>query len=151
MHELGLMERFADPALFDGLAFSEKAAGGLITTLMGMGTTFSILVLLWGAIALTSKLIIKGEQKAKAAAALKTQEATSIAVIPPAQSADSAKPITAAEAGNEIVAVLMAAIAASQGHDVLTKLRISKIQRISGSRPTWNAAGSADCVDSRKF
>ncbi len=149
MHELGLMERFADPALFYDLSLGEKAIGGLITTLMGMGTTFVILVMLWGVIALTSKLIMKSEQKAAAVAA-KAKEAPAVAVTPSGARTDS-KVTVDTEGGSEIIAVLMAAIAASQGPDVLSKLRISKIQRISGSRPTWNVAGSGDCVESRRF
>ena len=42
------MERFADPTLFESLTFGEKVAASLVTTLMGMGTTFVILILLWG-------------------------------------------------------------------------------------------------------
>lgn len=62
MQELGLMERFADPALFESLTFGDKVAGSLVTTLMGMGTTFVVLTLLWGVIVFISGLIRKAEQ-----------------------------------------------------------------------------------------
>lgn len=144
MQELGLMERFADPALFESLTFGEKISGGLVTTLMGMGTTFVILTILWFIIAMTSKLIIKSEAKAKTA--LETPAAAPVAA--PAAPA----PVAEAQASNdELVAVLMAAIAASAGQDYVNKLRISKISRVSGSRPAWNMAGSADLIDSRKI
>lgn len=154
MQELGLMERFADPALFVGLTAGEKAAAGLVTTLMGLGTTFVILILLWGVIAFTSKLIRGADHKAAAALAktagadTKVAEAVTIAPTPPAE---TGKALESTEASQELIAVIMAAIAATEGPDVVSKLRISKIQRISGLRPAWNQAGSADCVDSRKI
>lgn len=154
MQELGLMERFSDPALFVGLTTGEKAAAGLITTLMGMGTTFVILILLWGVIAFTSKLIRGADDKASAAALAKSaapqvkESGAAIAVIP---AAETAQAVESTESSQELIAVIMAAIAAAEGPEVVNRLRISKIQRISGLRPAWNQAGSADCVDSRKI
>lgn len=149
MQELGLMERFADPALFESLTFSEKVAGSLVTTLMGMGTTFVVLTLLWGVIAFISGIIRKAEQKPN----IPAQSAGVIGTTPSGE-ATVAKPVAAsalADSGQEIVAVIMAAIAASQGSEVASRLRIRKIQRVSGDRTPWNAAGSADCIESRKF
>ena len=147
--ELGLMERFADPALFEGLSFSDKVAGSLVTTLMGMGTTFSVLILLWGIIAFISSIIRKVDQKPNTPA-----QSTGVIGKTPGGEATVPKPAAVsvlADSGQEIVAVLMAAIAASQGIEVISKLRIRKIERISGNRTPWNAAGSAECIDSRKF
>jgi Na+-transporting methylmalonyl-CoA/oxaloacetate decarboxylase gamma subunit len=159
MQEIGLMERFADPALFETLTSGEKAAAGLVTTLMGVGTTFLVLIMLWGIIALTSKIIRGAEKKAVVGAALKSavidvksKEATSIGVIgggAPAPNGQAAS--VSVEAGQELIAVLMAAIAASSGDAAASNLKIRKIQRISGYSTAWNAAGVNDCIDSRKF
>ncbi len=149
MQELGLMERFADPVLFESLTTGEKLTGGLITTLMGMGTTFVILFLLWGIIAFISNIIRKADQKPNTPA----QSSGTIGTAPGGEAAVP-KPVAAsaiAESGQEIVAVIMAAITASQGAEVASKLRIRKIERISGNRTPWNAAGSAECIDSRKI
>ena len=54
---MSLMERFADPSLIDSLSGGDKLVGALITTLMGMGTTFVILVLIWGIIVVMSKIL----------------------------------------------------------------------------------------------
>lgn len=146
MQELGLMERFADPALFESLTFGDKVAGSLVTTLMGMGTTFAVLILLWAIIALMTKIMHKPNRK-------ESTPAKSVGVIPAAETPAS-QPVAAsapASSGQELIAVLMAAIAASQGAEVVSKLRIRKIERISGNRTPWNAAGSAECIDSRKF
>ena len=161
MQEIGLMERFADPALFGTLSMGEKAAGGLITTLMGMGTTFVILILLWGVTVITSNVIRGFEERARSGVAAKAAEK-----VAPATKADASAGVTsaaaetaaasqslatAAEAGGELIAVLMAAIAASSGSDAVNNLKIRKIERISGYRPVWNSAGSSDCIESRKF
>lgn len=145
MQELGLMERFADPALFEGLTLGERVSGGLVTTLMGMGTTFCILALLWFVIAMTSKLIMRSEKKAEAALA------APVAPAPEAGVAPAAAEVVSPAGNDELVAVLMAAIAASSGSEYVNKLRISKISRIAGARPAWNMAGSADTIDSRKI
>jgi len=149
MQELGLMERFADPVLFESLTTGEKLTGGLITTLMGMGTTFTILFLLWGVIAFISSLIRKADKKPNMPA-----QSTGTIGTTPSGEATVSKPVAASaivESGQEIVAVIMAAIAASQGAEVASKLRIRKIERLSGNRTPWNAAGSAECIESRKF
>lgn len=156
MQEYGLMERFADPALFETLTTGEKAVAGLVTTLMGMGTTFLVLIMLWGIIALTSKIIRGAETKATVAAAaksagldVKSKDATAIGVIGGTPAPQAAT--VSVEAGQELIAVLMAAIAASSGSELASNLKIRKIQRISGSNTAWNSAGVNDCIDSRKF
>lgn len=81
----------------------DKLVFGLETTGLGMGIVFAVLVILWGAIALVSK-IVGGESAPKAA---------------PAQTAQPAQPVqqpqTAAADESEFVAVCTAAIAASRG------------------------------------
>lgn len=145
MQELGIMERFADPALFQSLTLGEKVSGGLVTTLMGMGTTFVILAMLWFVIAMTSKIIKRSEKRAADTATASTAEVSQLATT-------AAGDQSVVKAGDdELVAVLMAAIAASSGAEYVNKLRISKISRIAGSRPAWNMAGSADTIDSRKI
>ena len=160
MEELGLMERFADPVLFDSLTTGEKAAASLVTTLMGMGTTFIILILLWGIIAFISGIIRRAEQKAAAHALaksvgldVKSAGAVAIGVIPAAQTAAPQQEAVSVsmEAGQELIAVLMAAIAASSGEGEISKFKVRKIERISGFRTPWNTASTADCIESRKF
>jgi sodium pump decarboxylase gamma subunit len=146
MQELGLMERFADPALFDSLTLGEKTTAGLITTLMGMGTTFVVLIVLWGVIVLMTKLIYRPEGK-KVQAAEKPRESNVAAAVPAPGPVNN----PGGEIGPDIIAVISAAIAASSEADERKHLVIRKINRISGNRAPWNMAGSADCIDSRKF
>ena len=146
--ELSLMERFADPVLFEELSRSELIQGALITTMMGMGTTFVVLILLWGVIALVSSVIKKTENKGAAQ--------PQAAVQPPAQASVTApavtEPVTTAiGTGSELVAVITAAIAAMEGTASANNLIIRKISRISGNSTAWSRAGSSEVIDSRKF
>lgn len=136
---MSLMEQFANPDMMHSLSLSEKMAGAGITTLMGMGITFIVLILLWGCIAIMTKFTYrpkKGDtapQKADAAAA---------------PSAAPAATVTAA-ADNSLIAVITAAIAAFEGGS--SNFVVRKIRRISGETTAWSDAGRADCIDSRKF
>ncbi|MCQ4636162.1 OadG family protein [Anaerovorax odorimutans] len=139
---MSLMEQFANPEMMHSLSMSEKLAGAGITTLMGMGITFIVLILLWGCIAIMTKFTYrpkKGDtapQKADAAAA------------PSAAPAATATTVNAA-ADDSLIAVITAAIAAFQGGS--NNFIVRKIRRMSGETTAWSDAGRADCIDSRKF
>ena len=147
MTELSLMQRFADPALFAEMSKSELVQGALITTLMGMGTTFVVLVLLWCIIALVSKIINKSGGSGGNPAPAQTAAP---------KAAESAAPVAKAEAsvpagpGTELIAVIAAAIAAMEGTSP-GNLIIRKINRVSGNSTPWSRAGVSEVIDSRKF
>ena len=65
---MGLMDKFADPALFESLGFGEKMTGSFITMLMGMGITFIILCLLWAFVAIMGKIMNTAQKGDKASA-----------------------------------------------------------------------------------
>ncbi len=144
---MGLMEMFKDPSLFVNLDFGDKLAGAGITTLIGMGTTFTILFLLWAIIAIVSKCLNVANKKA-----VKTKAKTE-----PAAAAPVAAPAAAAAAPSEdeaqIAAVIAAAIAASEGStlEAQTDLKIRKIVRTNGSRPAWGAEGLNEVLNSRRM
>ena len=146
MVEQSLMERFADPALFETLTFSEKMAGGLVTTLMGMGVTFTILILLWTIIGIMARVMKTGNQPKKTGGnpiAVKQEVSTS---APPATTGTVADSLP----DGQLIAVLMAAIAAEEGAAVASNMVIRKISRIAGGQTAWRTAGSAECLDSRR-
>lgn len=131
MQELGLMERFIDPALIGDLTLADKAIAGLITTLMGMGTTFAVLAMLWLVIFLISIVIRRSEGRIRPAA--------------------EDIPADTIMEDRELVAVITAAIIAGQGIDVFSDIKIKKIRRVSGTQDLWNAAGKAETIENRKF
>lgn len=137
--ELSLMDKFTDPALFDSLTMGEKAMGALITTCMGMGITFIVLILLWFVMNTMSKVATK----------------TDDVVIK--RDSVNLKPTISDTVENErvddkeLVAVISAAIAAYEATNGITSgnLVVRKITRISGN--SWGSAGMADCLESRKI
>jgi sodium pump decarboxylase gamma subunit len=148
MQELGLMERFANPTLFDSLTWGEKITASLVTTLMGMGVTFSILLLLWAVIAIMARILRAGnhpkKNKVEVATTVTEPNGTAMAIVPEDLQTQSGF-------GPEVIAVIMAAIAAQEGTNAVNNLVIRKINRVSGGQTAWRSAGSAECIDSRRL
>lgn len=145
--ELSLMERFADPELIQGMSGSELLQGALVTTLMGLGTTFCVLLVLWGIIALVSRIINKTGKKQVSGAAPAPAQAPAPKADAPA--AAQTAPVSN-EPGKDLIAVIAAAIAAMEGTSP-SSLIIRKINRISGNTTAWSRAGASEIIDSRKF
>ena len=141
---MGLMERFSDPAYIDAMSMGDKVMGALITTLMGMGITFVVLLLIWGLIAIMTKIMDNND---------KTPVAPKASKPAPTAAAPTAPAAIAVEAGisGEIVAAISAAIAAISDVGIKNNLIVRKINRISGENTPWRSAGESECIDSRKF
>ena len=138
---MGLMERFANPELFEALSFGEKMTGSFITMLMGMGVTFVVLCLLWAFVAIMGKFMGIASKGDKASAKTEAAATPSVATVAPADVNNDA----------EIAAVIAAAIAAYQGSSGTSNLVVRKISRISGETTLWTNAAREDCIASRKF
>jgi len=144
MDHLSVMERFADPEYFDTLTMGEKAIGGGITTLMGMGVTFIILILLAGIIVVMARLLNKTEKKPKSGDAVSATETKT-------SSQSGAMAQTLETNQGDLIAVIMAAIASFEGNSVTSNLVVRKINRVAGPALAWNTAGQQDCIASRKI
>ena len=141
--DLSLMEKFANPQYFDSLTLSEKMAGAGVTTLLGLGTTFMILCLIWLILSIMGKIMTAtGKKSAPAAAA---------APAVPAATAQAPGKSENLASDAELVAVITAAIAAYEGSGAANNLVVRSIQRVSGASTAWSRAGSADCLESRNM
>lgn len=141
---MSLMERFANPDTIGSLSFSDKMTGSLITMVMGMGTTFVVLILLWALIAAMSKLFVSTEKRGSAGAAASSAGQSAAAPAP-------AGALSPQGGDGELAAVVAAAIAAFEGSTGADGLIVRRIRRVSGQANAWNDAGRSDCVDSRKM
>ena len=154
---MSLMEQFANPDLVHQLSFGDKLAGAGITTLMGMGTTFVILILLWGIIAITTRVMALGSKgKAAPAAAAAAGSAAAPASAPAAAPtsltpAGEAQPAKVQGDEEALAAVIAAAIAAYEGGTTRPDLIVKRIRRVSGPSTVWANAGRNESVDSRKI
>ncbi len=139
---MGLMDKFADPSLFDSLGFGEKMLGSTITMIMGMGITFCVLLLLWAFVAVMGKVINSTKKGDKAS------EETVAAATP----SEAAAPTTVASGQDDVVAaVIAAAIAAYRESGGTGNLVVRKISRVSGESTPWSNAAIEDCIESRRF
>ena len=138
------MEIFADPSKIDSLSFGEKMVGSGVTMMMGMGITFTILILLWGCIAVMGLLMKKVSRKP--AAAVKEPAPAKKQTDPPL--------VVSASSGdmpqNELIAVIAAAVSAAEGKALEDGLVIRKIQRMAGPSTPWHKAGQMECIESRR-
>ena len=141
---MSLMEKFANPELFESLSFGDKMLGSTITLIMGMGITVVVLVLLWGFVAIMGKAMKiasgKGDKVPAKAEAAATPSAAEAPVAPAAGTDDAV-----------IAAVIAAAVAAYQSSGGTGNLVVRKISRISGETTPWSLAAKEDCIESRKF
>lgn len=143
MSELSLMEKFVDPAMIDTLTIGEKSTGALITTVMGMGITFVVLIFLWGLIALMAKFTAE-----KTTAVNPDKDDLKKAGCPP--TVNLPQSIGTSAVSPEVIAAIMAAISTFEG-GAAGNLVIRKITRATGQNTAWGTAGSADAINSRKF
>ncbi|WZL72789.1 OadG family protein [Clostridiaceae bacterium 35-E11] len=138
MKELTLLEKFANPDIMPGLPMSDKLLASLYVTILGMGVTFTALVILWGLVALMTKLVNKPSPK----------EATPTVVSTPipAQAVESVA--ETAQEDEELVAVITAAIAATlqtSTHNILVR----NIVRLPDPTPSWGRMGRLEQMNSR--
>ena len=103
---MSLMEQFANPDVMHNMTFGEKMAGAGITTLMGMGITFIVLILLWACIAIMTKFTYRPNKGDKA-----PQKADAAPAAAPAAPTGAA----AVTADDSLIAVITAAITAYEG------------------------------------
>lgn len=133
------MQRFADPELIKQMSTADKLLGSLVTTLLGMCITFMVLILLWGIIALMTKVLYRPGKS----------DAAKVAPAPAAQPKGGDTLTAIEEEDTSLIAVITAAIAASlqkSGQSIVVK----NIRRVSDNMPAWARAAKQEQIDSRR-
>jgi len=132
-----LLAGFANPDVIQTLSTSDKLMAGLITTILGMGITFTALIILQFIIAWMDKLLNKsGTKVAEVAATIPLKKA------PPEEREESHLD------DNELVAVIASAIAMKMKTSV-TNIVIKNIEKLDDRSPAWNRAGIIEQMNSR--
>lgn len=132
-----LLARFADPEVIQSLSISDKLMAGLITTILGMGITFTALIVLQFIISLMDKILNNSK-------ATQTNPPT---VVP----LTAKSPDTKAEPDrddNELVAVIASVIAMKMKTSV-GRIVIKNIEKLDDRSPAWNRAGIIEQMNSR--
>ena len=134
--EQSLMDLFSDPNTIHSLSFGQKMLGSTVTIIMGLGITFTVLLLIWVFIAIMGKILNAVKQK---------QEKAAAAAAPAAPAAPAP-----AAADDSLIAVISAAIAAYEGEGA-NNLVVRKITRLSGAATPWENAATLARMDTRKM
>ncbi len=137
---MSLMEIFSNPELMHSLTFGQKMQASLITMIMGLGITFTVLILIWIFIAIMGRILGATTKKPAAAAAPAAAPAPVETKAAPAEEASD----------DSLVAVIAAAIAAYQGANA-NNLVVKKITRLSGENTPWGISGLEDRLETRKY
>lgn len=131
-----LLKQFADPGVMHSLSMTDKLLAGLITTLLGMGITFSALILLQLVISWMDRLI--NRPAVDTAGTYETTTAAEPAVATEMPTRDD----------HELVAVLTAVIAMKMKTSV-GNIVIRNIEKVEDRSPAWNRAGIIEQMNSR--
>lgn len=136
---MSLLEQFKDPALMVEMTFGEKLLASTYTAILGMGITFVVLVLIWGAIVLMTKFTTAIERKPAGSQVVKDSPKK-------AAPAPASAPVEVVADDSELVAVIAAAVAASLG-TTPERIRVTNIVRTYDTTPTWGQAGRREMID----
>ncbi len=134
--ETDLLTLFANKDTIESLTTTQRLWAGLITTVLGMGITFVILILLQFVIGLFEKL---PDPEKKPTPALKPA---------PAAAAGKADEKPAAQSDDELVPVIAASIAMMLGTST-GNIVIRDIKQVEDTSPTWRGAGIAEQMQHR--
>ena len=132
------MERFADPTILETMTIGEKLLDSAIVMLLGMGITFLVLIVLMGSISLL-KLAFQ-DRKMKAASV--DSRPTQPAAVPAKNTDDELLAVISAAIAasqEDIIALIAAAIAAMETPG--TTLRIQSIRRVTPPMPAYAHSG----------
>ena len=132
-----LLARFADPSVMQSLSTSDKLFAGLITTILGMGITFTALVILQFIISWMDKILNKSRAK----------PTITPAAVPIAEKSPDVKEESLQD-DNELVAVIASVIAMKMKTSV-ENIVIKNIEKLDDSSPAWNRAGIIEQMNNR--
>ena len=129
-----LLAKFADPDIIQTLSVSDKLMAGLVATILGMGITFSALIILQFVMVLMEKVLSK------------PADLTSQPLQP--QSKPDPSPEIAETTDNELIAVITTVLA-QQLKTSVSNIVIRNIEKVETRSPVWNTAGIVEQMDSR--
>lgn len=128
--EMDLLARFADPETLKTMSIAQRLTAGLITTILGMGITFTALVILQFIISMMAKFtapkVVKSEVE-----------------ITPAPEPVVATEQEKSDDNEQLIAAITVALA-TQLQTATSNIVIRNIRRVEESSPTWNRIGLAE-------
>ncbi|MBE0449387.1 MAG: OadG family protein [Clostridia bacterium] len=133
-----ILEQFTHADSFALMPMGDKLIATIYVIMLGMGITFTALVLIWGLTVLMSKIIMAMDSNMKPE--IKTVEPV-VAQKPVVEEPKE-------EDQSELIAVITAAIAASLNTS-MHNIVVSNITRVSDNTPVWGQTGRSEVMASR--
>ena len=133
-----LLATFANADLIESLSFGDKLSASLITTILGMGITFSALIILLFIISWMNNILNKKTAPAAEPA---------VATVPVAAMTRTTA-VNKTESDNELVAAITTAIAMSLKSST-SNIVIRNIEKVDSHSPQWNRAGIIEQMNNR--
>lgn len=133
-----LLATFANSELIQTLSMGDKFTASIITTILGMGITFSALVILLFIITWMNKILNRSAKP------------ENVSVPTPAPVKPSTVETAEGTSGDEreIIAAITTAIAMSLKTSA-SNIVIKNIEKVEGQAPQWNRAGITEQMNSR--
>ncbi|MCT4633310.1 MAG: OadG family protein [Firmicutes bacterium] len=132
MANVGLLEKFANPETMMALSSGDKMTASLMVTVLGMGITFAALLIIWGVIALMSKILAPKPKNEPVVVQTTTPEVAAVEV--------------SEEDDEELIAVITAAVAASMNTSI-HNIVVRNIVRSNENSTAWSSAGRVDRIN----
>jgi Na+-transporting methylmalonyl-CoA/oxaloacetate decarboxylase gamma subunit len=138
-----LLDKLADPNLLEQMTTSEKLSASFQATVLGMGITFSALVIIWGVSILLKNAVLSIEGKKDSGVKV---------VNTPQKKTQAVSEVVEEDATDdeELIAVISAAIASSMDTSV-RNIVVKNIVRVNDDTPTWGKVARIDQVNSRLY
>jgi sodium pump decarboxylase gamma subunit len=136
--ETDLLSVFADPSKIESLTTTQRLWAGLITTILGMGITFVVLIVLQ----LVTSLFEKFSGPAEPKPAPKAKPTVKKAEEKPVAQTD------AAQTDGELVSAIAASLAMML-ETPASNIVIRGIRRVEDTSPPWSRAGIAEQMQTR--
>lgn len=133
-----ILEQFTHADSFALMPMGDKLIATMYVIILGMGITFTALILIWGLTALMSKIIM----------AIDAGKKPEIKTVKPAAVQKPVVDTPKEEDQTELIAVITAAIAASLNTS-MHNIVVSNITRVSDNTPVWGQTGRSEVMASR--
>lgn len=132
-----LLASFANPEVMPTLAASDKMFAGLITTILGMGITFTALVVLQFIIGWMDKILNRSKKEQQPELSPAPAQLEKVEAVKATEQDDK-----------ELIAVITATIA-MQLKTSVDNIVIKNIEKVDDRSPAWNRAGILEQMNSR--
>ena len=136
-----MLEMFKNPDLIFTMSFSAKMTASLIVTALGMGITFSALIIIRYLTSLLSFIVGKAENKKTGIKVVEKEVIVKNEIV-----TDNEED----EIDEELVSVITAAIASTLNTSI-HNIVVSNIVRVNDTTPAWGVVGRTNLINNKVF